>query len=132
MKEEIKKDGFTLIETIIAIILLGIIMTAGMTLFFSSQEGMGWAVHKRLAVELASSELELLRNNGYVNLPALGLYGPDPINIGGITGLRTIAITSVPSVDYRRIQVQITWKAAGKNQQNPQDQQVTLDTFIAP
>ena len=55
------KRGFTIIESLISILLLTIIVAAGMVIYFNANAFLSSAMRKKISTELASSEVEILK-----------------------------------------------------------------------
>lgn len=134
------KKGLTIIECLLSILLLAIMLTAGMAFYFNAQASMRGSIHKRIAVEMASAQLENIKNSGYLNLPD---YCPEPdgcvipnrnVAIGALVGLSNTVVKDVDEpgtpvgTDYKRVTIQISWQDPGKSSSSA----VSLDTYIAP
>jgi prepilin-type N-terminal cleavage/methylation domain-containing protein len=61
------KKGLTIIECLLSIIILAIMLTAGMAFYFNAQASMRWSIHKRIAIEMASAEMESIKNSSYAS-----------------------------------------------------------------
>lgn len=92
-----------------------------MAFYFYSQDLLQYSTHKRIAVETASSTLELLKNDYNVTLP-------QSVTLGGITGTRTITKQDVSGKTYKWVQVEVSWQEPSKTAL----QSVTLDSYISP
>jgi prepilin-type N-terminal cleavage/methylation domain-containing protein len=66
------KDGFTLVELLITIVVLGIAIAGLAGLYYAMQVAVVQSQHLDLATRAARSEIEALRNNGYNNLVSGG------------------------------------------------------------
>ena len=129
-------QGFTLIETLISILLLSIILFAGMAFYFNGDEFMTKAMHRKMAQEMANSKMEDLKRAGYANLPASGTSVVDAtVKVGGLSATRTTTVTNKddPSggnpIDYKEVKVRVDWNEAGKVTASPQSFSIT--TFMA-
>jgi len=132
-----RKKGLTIIECLLSILILAIMLTAGMAFYFNAQASMRWSVHKRIALEMASAELENIKNNGYATLPnpapAGGLWqGPLTVQLVNLSGQKDIYVFDVDingdgSTDFKQVRVIISWQDAGKGS----SQSAQLDTYIA-
>ena len=114
-----KKKGLTIIECLISIIILAIMLTAGMAFYFNAQASMRGAIHKRIAVEMASAEIESIKNMDYASI-TLGGWPQTDVSIGDLTGKKDVVVSNTGG--YKQVQVVVSW----------QDKSVSLDTYIAP
>ena len=106
--------GFTLIELMVTIIVLGIVITSLGGLYYLTQEIEVRSQQFDLAVRAARDEIEDLRNNGYGSLTpgnnidfTAGLPSALPSNKNG-----TVAV-SQPTSGLRRVDVTITYSSYG-------------------
>ncbi len=67
-----EQQGFTLVEMLVTIVVLGIAVVGIASLYYSMQVVQAQSQHLDLAVRAARSEIENLRNNGYNNLVSGG------------------------------------------------------------
>ena len=58
-----KKNGLTLLECVVAMVLLAVTLSAGMGFYFYSSGVMGMAMRKKIAMEMVSQYLEDKRAN---------------------------------------------------------------------
>jgi len=132
------KKGLTIVECLLSIIILAIMLTAGLAFYFNAQASMRWAISKRIAVEMASAQLESIRNDGYANLPnpapSGNLWqGPLAIALGRLTGQKEIYVFDIDEnadhlTDYKQVRVIVSWQDPGRTGLST----VSLDTYIAP
>jgi prepilin-type N-terminal cleavage/methylation domain-containing protein len=126
------KKGLTIIECLLSIIILAIMLTAGMAFYFYAQAGSRWSVNKRIAIEMASAELESIKNMAYTDLPTLPVLTlwsqkSGSIAIGNYNGQKNVYVLDA-GVGYKQVRVVVTWQDAVKSGQSS----VSLDTYIAP
>ena len=119
------KKGLTLVECLISLLVLAILLTAGMAFYFNAQASMRWSIHKRIALEMASAEMESIKNSGYASIP-LGVWPQSDVSIGNLTGKRDVDVSDMGG--YKQVRVVVSWQDAVKS--TPQS--VSLDTYIAP
>ena len=108
MKED--NDGFTIVELIVAIIVLGIVVASLSSLFLGIQRTQTQANYKENATRAAQREIESLRNNNYNSLAV----GTDisftnelsPKLPAGSTG--NVVVTE-PSAGLKRVDVTVTY-----------------------
>ncbi|MDD5729683.1 MAG: prepilin-type N-terminal cleavage/methylation domain-containing protein [Candidatus Omnitrophica bacterium] len=120
--------GFTLIEALIALLLLAITVVGSMAFYFYSNQSTAITVHRRMAVEFANSELEGLKNTPYDNIvsksPAVNITTG---NLSELNGKEEILVAEDVSHNFKQISVTITWTepASGLGQN------LVLNTYIA-
>ncbi len=128
------KKGLTIIECLLSIIILAVMLTAGMAFYFNAQASMRGSIHKRIAVEMASAELEKIKNMSYASLPntnsSLVIWPEESstVNIGNLIGQRNVYVKGDTGIGFKQIRVSVSWQDAGKSS----DSIVSLDTYIAP
>ena len=61
--------GLSLIERVIAILILSVSLAGGLSLYFNATSIMSLAMHKKMAVEIAVQEMEKIKDAGYAGLP---------------------------------------------------------------
>jgi hypothetical protein len=135
------KKGLTIVECLLSIIILAVMLTAGMAFYYNAQAAMYGSIHKRIALEMASAELENIKNMPYASLPDYNtltqwLNESKNITEGIFATLNGNQIVSIESLSgYKHVQVEINWKDAGKSVVpgiSPDTSSVSLDTYIAP
>lgn len=97
----IKHDnqGFTLIESLIALIILGIVMAGSMTFFAYASALHYKGVHAKMATWIADSELEVIKSaTGCSNAPTTGPAG-NSVTIDKLTGALKITWPATPTSD---------------------------------
>lgn len=66
--------GLTLIECVIAILILVIMIAGGLTIHTNATAMMNLAMQKKIALEAAVQEMEKMRRNGYAVIPSIGKW----------------------------------------------------------
>jgi len=133
-----KDSGFTLIESVIALLLIAMMLSGGLALYLYSQGHLNAAIHRKMATNIANSRMEEIKNGGYGNLPdpapvSPGIWtGPSSVAIAGLTGTETDYVFEFDADgdglnDSKHIRVDISWHQPDKTAA----QHVTLDTIIA-
>jgi prepilin-type N-terminal cleavage/methylation domain-containing protein len=119
------KAGFTIVELIISILVLGIIIAALSSLFLGIQNTQNQTVYKENATRAAQREVESLRNNNYnslsVGTPIDFSSELSPKLPKGSTGS---VVVSEPSAGLKRVDVTVTYPDGGKTHK------VTLSSLI--
>lgn len=126
------KKGFTLVETLISILILAILLAGGMSFYFNSSDFMALAMHKKMALELATEKMEECKR--VTTLSALDALdnnptpGPESISVGGLSATRTTDVSDPGNGEsgYRLVEVNVVWTEAGKNT----SRNVDLITYI--
>jgi prepilin-type N-terminal cleavage/methylation domain-containing protein len=110
-------DGFTLVELLVTIVVLGIVITSLAGLYYLMQITEVQSQHYDIAVRAARTEIEDLRNNGYNSLNpgdtinfTSSLPSTLPHDKAGTVDV------SQPLPDLRRVDVTITYTDYGKAQ----------------
>jgi len=113
------KKGFTLVEVLISIVIFAVGITGGMAFFLYLKEVAVHAGHEKVAVHLAGSKMEQLRNGTLTS-------NTDSVTIGNFIWRRSWSVGS-GGTGYNRVDVSVSWREGGK----PQDDTVSLTTYIA-
>ena len=146
-------DGFTVIETLISILLLAITLVGSLSIYFNADRVTTFVGHKKMAAEIVNSRMEELRRLDYDlyfgNMSAT--YALDasnesdsagqnfndtptspPLTIGDLeVTARTINVTNVPlgsSPTHKKVTGNVSWTEA--NQAQPREFEIT--SFITP
>ena len=128
MRHNLNKKSFTIIEYLVSILLLGIIVFGGMAFYFYSNQHYQTALHRRVAVELATSTLEAIRKNG---LPCTTPPCQTQVDIMALKGTSTVSVyNDIPDStnDYKRVKVEVTWTTLARGMLWTEN--IQLDTYI--
>lgn len=103
----LKNKGFTLIETLISITVLSILLLSFLSFFYQSGRIENSNQHQLVAINLAESTLERVKNDGFEQVDGPGTYNLTPCDDETadcapiINGERyEIAITIAPANDF--------------------------------
>lgn len=114
MKDE---SGFTIVELVATIIVVGIVSTGLATLFYNLQFTQRQTTYIDAATRAAQREIEILRNNSYNSLTTgqdisftNDLPSSLPKNSTGVVAV------SEPSSGLKRVDVTVTYTDAGRTQ----------------
>jgi len=130
------KRSFTIIECVISLLILTILLTGGIAFYFYSHEGLRWSTNKRIALEIANSKLEEIKNDAsyLVNHPP----GADNLcekitnipvgNFTSVSNTLEVYAYNIPAVSYKQLEVRVTWPQPGKTGQDT----ISLTTYITP
>lgn len=119
-----KQQGFTIVETLVTIVILGAITTGVAAGFLTIQQLQSKTRIYDMAVRAAQLEIESLRNNNYVTLPigsssfTSDLPSDLPNNATGTV------VVSEPDSGLKRVDVTINYNYLGR------DEQVQLSSMI--
>lgn len=112
-----KRGGFTLIELMVTITVLGVVITGIGGLYYIMQIAEVRSQHLDLALRAARTQIEGLRNNGYnaltpgsnINFTASLPSSLPPDRVGTV-------VVSQPLPELRRVDVTVTYTDYGKQQ----------------
>ena len=106
-------QGTTLIEVLISILLIAITAMGGIALYFNASEIQGIVLHKKIAIEMANSQMEECRRSGCAP-------GSSDITISGlnITNGMTIQDSASTWAGYDQKTVSVGWEEAGPTSRN--------------
>ena len=122
--------GFTVVESLIAILLLGIVFAGGMAFYFQANALYFSGLNARLAASIASSRMEVCRNAGFAALPGGDCPAETnaPLTSGPLAvlaGTRTVAVSAVGTV--KLVAVTISWNDPARGARS-----VSLQTYMGP
>ena len=130
----ISHNGMTLAEVLISFLLLSIVLVGGMGFYFNSTDVMTMAMHKKIAMEMATQAMEQIKNGGYGSLPnpASGNWETaSTVTFGNFSAQKQRRVTDVegtsPNIN-KRVEIQFNWSEPGRQT----SQLVSLATYIAP
>jgi len=137
-KHVLSQSGFTLIENLVAMLLLAVTLTAGLALYYNGDEIVSLATHKKKVTEKVNSQMEELRALGYDNIPVDETPDPtyftitkngivDGSTTGGIVVEQKVTVPDPGASGYKTVEIQATWREAGKNH----EREVKLTTYVA-
>lgn len=115
------ENGFSLIEVLIALVILVIVILGGSLYFFYGRLGIKREEYRRVALELASQRLEELKAGDYGAIPD---NEETTVNLSSETF--TTKVISTEEDGYKKIAVTVSWG------DNPDNNKVELVTLIAP
>lgn len=114
-----KNKGFSLVESLISIVIFLIGISGGLYYYFYSQTTVNLALNRRTAAEICHARLEFLRSIPY-NL--LNTYNEETsVSINQINGIRKTIIENIDEdqdgkEDYKKIKVRVEWNEKNQNQ----------------
>jgi prepilin-type N-terminal cleavage/methylation domain-containing protein len=127
------KSGFSIIESIISMVLLSICVTGGMAYYFNASKIMALATDKKIAMEIANEDLEKIREGGYDQLNAV--VANESIVYGNFTADIQRSVTDIetnggiPPKIHKQVTIDVSWP---NESGGGQPRTITLVTSIAP
>ncbi len=132
-------SGYTFIELLIALALLGIVVAPLLNLFATGYAFIGDARMQTTALNLCRARLEEMRSLGYtavydlyLDQSSLPVNEPDPFIFPGFTRETTVTLVELPishnselPVELLQINVTLSW------QENNREQEETLSTYLS-
>jgi prepilin-type N-terminal cleavage/methylation domain-containing protein len=132
-------SGYTFIELLIALALLGIVVAPLLNLFATGYSFIGDARKETTALNLCRTRLEEMRAMGYtavcvqyLDSSSLPVSEFNPLGLDGFTRRTNVTLvelatnnSSNPSVELLQIDVTVTWH------ENNRDYEETLSTYLA-
>ena len=112
-----KESGFTIVELLVTIVVLGIVIGSLGGLYYLMQITEVQSQHYDLAVRAARTEIEELRNNGYASLtPGSSINFTSSLPAQLPHDKQGSVAISQPLPELRRVDVTITYTDHGKSQ----------------
>jgi type IV pilus assembly protein PilV len=122
-------QGFTLIEALIAIVLLSVGLLGLSAMTIGTIRGLVFSNNKTIATTLARDKLEQIKHTGYASATS-AQYPPEPYHtlVGYEAFQRLVTITdNTPRPNTRTVAVTVTWQDSAGS-----PREVVLRTVIAP
>ena len=109
------QKGFSLIEVLIAIFILGIVSVTLISVFIYGFNVVFKTRQVTMATQIAQEEVELVRNMNYDDILLLGsTYDHDSLS-ELVNGAGALSIQSGPGDDIKKLTVSVTWDYQGTN-----------------
>jgi hypothetical protein len=124
-RQELMTRRFTILEGLLAIVLLSLILIAAAPLFYYARLLIYRSSIRRLAVERATEKVELLMNTGFDQIQGDEQeiqLGPVP---GGMITVVEDAYLDGVGEGYKEVDVILTWTAGGKQNE------IVLTTYVS-
>lgn len=107
------QKGFSLIEVLIAIFILGIVSVTLISVFIYGFNVVFKTQQVSMATQIAQEEVELVRNMNYDDILLLGsTYTHDSLS-ELVNGAGVLSIESGPGDDIKKLTVSVTWDYQG-------------------
>lgn len=108
--------GFTLVEIVVTLVMIGVIMIGLGTLFMTIQRVQAQATYTEIANRAAQREVESLRNSSYNNLtPGETQTFTDELPTALPTGATGTVAISEPTPGLRKVDVTVSYHYAGND-----------------
>ena len=115
-KFTIINQGFTIVELLVSIVVIGIATASISYMFISIQNIQSQSTMLDTATRAAESEIETLRNDNYTSLtPGETINFSSSLSPNLPAGSTGEAVISQPSVDIRRVDASVTYNSGGQN-----------------
>jgi prepilin-type N-terminal cleavage/methylation domain-containing protein len=132
------RQGFTMIETLISILILLVMMTAGTAFYYNSSRIMAMTMRKKKALEMATQAIENAKDTGYSGLTALGIWQDIPLSGWDTTDIfpqspapqrqRRVTNDTVAGAVFKKVEVSVVWQEPGSSSSGS----IFLATYLAP
>jgi type IV pilus assembly protein PilV len=111
------EEGFTLVETMIALVVLSVGLVALAALQTSAIRGNAFSKRMTTAVSIANEKMEQLKNSSYANILS---ESPTQINQSNMNYSRQVIVTNnSPLPNTKTVNVTITWSEGSKSYSVP-------------
>lgn len=111
-----KQGGFTLIEVLITIFLLGVVLMTLVSVFIYGFTLLARTKQVNLAAQIAQEEVEFIRNNSFDDILTLGTSFTHESLSSLLSGQGTLTIEDGPGDDIKKLTVSVTWNYRGIQQ----------------
>ena len=131
MKPIKENEGFSIVESLISILLLAIVLAGGMSFYFNSSAIMAQVAHKKMAMEIANQAMEKKRIATFSSLTATGWVDDDTpiVSFGDFsTQVRKKITNMVGTPPYKQVEIEVSWTEPGQQSQST----IALATYMAP
>ena len=134
------KKAFTLIESLVSVIILSICMAGGIHLYNYADNMTSLAIHKKVANEVINSSMEDLKSSDYFTITGTNnnTFVTTIINVGGLSATESINVVPVDdagmpvapgSESFKEITISFVWSEADDVTDDQRSHQIV--TYIA-
>lgn len=109
------RRGFSLIELLISLFILGIIIVTISSIFFYGFNSMNRTKQVALATQIAHEEMELIRNKKFDDILILGLNFTHDLFSELNNGEGAVIVQDGPGSDIKKITIRVSWEYRGVN-----------------
>ncbi len=135
-------QGFSFVESLIAIVILGIIMAAGLAFYYQANALYYRSLHYQMATWVADSRMEQIKNlgcsavsNGFLGTDtstgtAVSLTG-NSADTSHLMGLRKVTLPTCSTTNPNDVVVSVIWTEPCELA-NSNKHKVSLETYVGP
>ncbi|MCD6221005.1 type II secretion system protein [bacterium] len=116
------KNGFTLVEILISIVIFLIFCIGIFNFFLYGQKEMNFSTHNYIATELADQKLEEIKTMAYKDIK----NSNEEISVDNINYTRNVEVEKLNNPERKKVKVEVIWTEGGKNNK------IKLETIISP
>lgn len=114
-KQPLATEGFTIVETLIAMVIFTIVLTGGIALYYNTSKVSMLAVHKKMATEIINAKMEEIKLSPDDFYSATGPFNiTTPSKLGELAlawqGTVTDDGTFCPATGYQRVNLVLSWQ----------------------
>jgi type IV pilus assembly protein PilV len=107
------QEGFTLVELMIALVVLSVGLTALAALQISAIKGNAFSKRMTTAVTIANAKLEQVKNTSYANIQS---ESSTQVTAANMNFTRQVTVTNdSPAPNTKTVNVTVTWKDGSKS-----------------
>ena len=117
------KEGFTLIEVMITMVVLSIGLVALAGIQISAIKGNSFSRRMTTAVSVAEQTIEQIKNTQYDNVQS---QSSTQVTAANMKFNSQVNVTNTPPTNGKRVEVTVSWSDSGKSHD------VRLSTIISP
>ena len=123
------KNGFTLVEVMVASLLFAGIMLYGLSFLSLGQKPMSRSDETNFALQLAEDDLEEVRILGWGNVPEITSPGEEDDSLNSVKFFKTRAVVpcSSPHISSTLVRCTVTWTSPGETTLRT----ISLVTFVS-
>lgn len=118
------KKGMSLIESMVAILILAIVVIGGSSFFVYGRSWISLQGRYRAAIQLAAQKLEQLKADNYYEIEEGETQ--ESVSLGDSSCIRSVQTETKDGGLYKKLQVTVRWNQMGK------ERNVSLVSYIAP
>ena len=124
-----KKRGFSFIEILISLFVLGIVIVTISTIFFYGFNSTNRTRQVALATQIAHEEMESIRNMKFENVLVLGSTFSHDLFSKLDNGAGALFIQDGPGSDIKKITIRVSWDYRGESKSKNLVTDITKDSI---
>jgi prepilin-type N-terminal cleavage/methylation domain-containing protein len=110
-----KRRGFSLIELLISLFILGIVIVTISTIFFYGFNSVNRTKQVAMATQIAHEEMELIRNMKFENILTMGSTFTHDLFLELDNGEGAVFVQDGPGSDIKKLTVRVSWDYRGES-----------------